>query len=66
MSLGLMTRFIGLIDTVYGYTSQLTITHTLVTTVTYSLPLLGFGFQQQMLPFFWVSELPPTSAKSKK
>jgi hypothetical protein len=37
--------FIGLLDTARDYILQFIITRTLVYTVTWSLPLLGSGFQ---------------------
>jgi hypothetical protein len=45
---GLMTRFIGLFDTAHDYKLEFTVTHTLVSTVTSSLLLLGSGFQQHV------------------
>jgi hypothetical protein len=39
-------------------------THTLVSTVTSSMPLLGSGFQRRTFPFLWVPELFPASATS--
>jgi hypothetical protein len=45
-----MTGFIGLFDTARDYILQITLTHTPLSTVTYSLPLLGSGFQQRMFP----------------
>jgi hypothetical protein len=59
-----MTGFIGRFDTAREYTLQLTITHTLVATVTSSLPLLDSGFQRQTFLFIWVPELSPASAVS--
>jgi hypothetical protein len=50
-----MTGFIGLFDTARDYTLQYTVTHARI--VTYSLPLLGSGFQGLMFPFLWVPEL---------
>jgi hypothetical protein len=38
--------------------------HTLVFTVTYSLPFLGSGFQPRTFPFLWVPELSSSSATS--
>jgi hypothetical protein len=46
----LMTRFIAHFDTEGDYTLQFTITHTLVSTVTSSLPLLGSGFKRRTFP----------------
>jgi hypothetical protein len=63
-SFGLMIRFIAHFDTVHDYTLHFTITHTLVSTVTSALPLLRNSFQQQMFPFFWVSEWSLASAAS--
>jgi hypothetical protein len=50
--------------TTRDYTLQVTVTHThtLMSTVTSSLLLLGSGFQQRTSPFFWVPELSPASA----
>jgi hypothetical protein len=45
-------------------TIQFTVTHTLLSTVTYSLPLLGSGYQRRTFPFLWVSELSLASATS--
>jgi hypothetical protein len=45
-----MTGLIGLFDRTRDCTSQLTVTHTLVLTVTSSPPLLGSGFQNCPLP----------------
>jgi hypothetical protein len=44
----LMTWFIAHFDTVHDYTLQFTITHTLLPTVTSSLPLLGSSFQRRI------------------
>jgi hypothetical protein len=59
MGFGLINGFIVLFDTAHDYTLQFTITqtHTLVSTVTSSLPLLGSGFQQWTFPHLWVPEL---------
>jgi hypothetical protein len=58
-----MTVFIEHFDTARDYTLQFTITHTLVSTVTSLLPLLGSGFQQR--PFFlWVPELSSASSSN--
>jgi hypothetical protein len=54
-----MTGFIGLFITARDYTLQFTITQTLVSTVTSSLPLLGNVFQRRTFPFIWVPELTP-------
>jgi hypothetical protein len=62
MGFGLIIRVIGLFDTALDYTLQFTITHTLVSTVTSSLPLLGSGFQQRTFSFFCVPERSPASA----
>jgi hypothetical protein len=59
-----MTGLIANFDTARDYTLQFTITHTLVSTVTSSLSLLGNRFQRQMFPFLYVSELSPASASS--
>jgi hypothetical protein len=67
---GLMTRFNAHFDTARDYTLQFTVTHarththTLVFTVTSSLPLLGSGFQRRTFAFLWVPELAPASATS--
>jgi hypothetical protein len=45
--LDLIIGFIGLFDTACDYTLQFTITHTLVSTVTSSLLLLGSGSQRR-------------------
>jgi hypothetical protein len=45
-----MTVFIAHIDTACDYTLHFTITHTLMSTVTSSLLLLGSGFQWRTLP----------------
>jgi hypothetical protein len=52
-----MTRHNAYFDTARDYTLQFTTTHTLVSTVTSSLPLLGSGFQRRTFPFFWAPEL---------
>jgi hypothetical protein len=44
--------------------TDLCYTHTLVYTVTSSLPLLGIGFQWRMFPFLWVPYLSPALATS--
>jgi hypothetical protein len=59
-----MTRFIGLFDTGHDYNLDFTVTHTLVSTVTSSLPLFGSSFQLHMFPFLWVPELSLASATS--
>jgi hypothetical protein len=41
-----MIGFIGLFDTALDYNLELTITHTLVSTVKSTLPLLGSGFKR--------------------
>jgi hypothetical protein len=51
-----MTGFIGLFDIASDYILQFTITHTLRSAVTSSMPLLGSGFQRQTFPFLWVPE----------
>jgi hypothetical protein len=56
--------FIALFDTARDYTLQFSITHTLVSAVTFPLPLLGSGFQRRIFPFLRVSELSPASASS--
>jgi hypothetical protein len=53
-----------LFDTAHDYTLQFTVTYTLVSTVTSSLPLLDSGFQWRTLLFFWLPELSPASAIS--
>jgi hypothetical protein len=50
--------------TVHCYTHTHARMHTLVSTVTSSLPLLTSGFQRRTFPFLWVPELSPTSATS--
>jgi hypothetical protein len=55
-----MPRFIALFDmqrVTTLYRSLLHHTHTLVSIVTSSMPLLGNGFQRRTLPFFWVPEI---------
>jgi hypothetical protein len=47
----LMTRFIAYFDTARDYILQFTITHTLMSTDTSSLPLLSIGFQRRTFPF---------------
>jgi hypothetical protein len=59
MGFALMSGFIGLFDTAREYTFQFTISHTLVSTVTPSLPLLGSGFQRWTFPFLLVPEIFP-------
>jgi hypothetical protein len=59
-----MIGFIGVFDTAGDYTLQFTVTHTLVSTVTSSLPLFGTGFQPRTSLFLWVPELSPASATS--
>jgi hypothetical protein len=59
-----MTGFIVLFDTVRDFTSHFTVTHTPISTVTTSLPLLGGSFQRWTSPFLWVPELSPVSATS--
>jgi hypothetical protein len=59
-----MIGFIGLFNTARDYTLQFKIKHTLLSTVTFSLPLLGSGFQRRTSPFFWVRELSPAAATS--
>jgi hypothetical protein len=56
-----MTPFIAHSDTTSEYSLQLTITHTLVSTVTSSLLLLDSGFQPRAFPFLRVLELSPAS-----
>jgi hypothetical protein len=51
------------LDTARDYTLQFNITHTLVSTVTSSLPLLGSGFQRRIFTV-WVPELSPASTTS--
>jgi hypothetical protein len=46
-----MTRFVVHFDTARDYTLLVTITHTLVSTVTPSLSLLGSFFQRRTFPF---------------
>jgi hypothetical protein len=58
----LMTGFTGLFDTVRDYTLQFTNRHTLVSTVTSSLPLLGSDFNGGRFLFLWVPELSTASA----
>jgi hypothetical protein len=48
--LGLMTGFIAHFDSARDYTLQFSITHTLASSVTSSMPLLGRGFQRRMFP----------------
>jgi hypothetical protein len=45
-----MAGFVGHSDTAPDYALHFTITHTLVSTVMSSVPLLGSGFQRQALP----------------
>jgi hypothetical protein len=45
-----MAGFTRLFDTACDHTSQFTVTHTLVSTVTSSLPLLGSGFPNSGFP----------------
>jgi hypothetical protein len=59
-----MAGFIGLFYTEHDYILQHTQTHTLVSTVTSSLPLLCSGFQRRTFPFLWVPERFPASATS--
>jgi hypothetical protein len=63
-----MIGFIGLFDTARDYNLQFTITlthtHTLVSTVTSSLAIVGSGFQRQTFSFLRVPELLPASATS--
>jgi hypothetical protein len=65
---GFMTVFIIHFDTACGSSLQFIITHThthtIMFTVTYSLPLLCSGFQLQTVSFFWVSQLSLASATS--
>jgi hypothetical protein len=65
MGFGLEIGLIGLFKhTTRDYNLQFTITHTLVCTVKYSLPLLGSGFQLRLFPFLWVPKLSSASATS--
>jgi hypothetical protein len=59
-----MTGFILLFDTARDYISRFTITPTLVSTVTSSLPMLGSGFHRRTFPLLWVPERSPASATS--
>jgi hypothetical protein len=63
---GFVIGFIGLSDTARDYTLHFTITytHTLVSPVTASLPLLDCGFKWWMFPFLWVPELSLASARN--
>jgi hypothetical protein len=61
-----MIGFIGLFDSARDYTLYFAITHTLVPTVTSSLPLLCSGFQRRTFLFLWVPELSTASATSFK
>jgi hypothetical protein len=56
-SLSFMVGFIWPLYTACGYSVSLTHTHTLVSTVTSSLPFLGGGFQWRTFPFLGVPEL---------
>jgi hypothetical protein len=49
-----MAELIGPFDRASDYTLQFTVTHTLMPTVTSSLPLLSSGFQRRTFPFLWV------------
>jgi hypothetical protein len=66
MGFGLLTKFVGFFDTQRMTTlySTLLHTHTLVSKVMYSLPLLGSGFQRQMFPLLWLPKLSLASAGS--
>lgn len=70
MGFELMIRYIGLFDTQCMTTLYISLlhtrarAHTLVPTVTSSLPLLGSGFQRRMFPFLSIAELSPASAAS--
>jgi hypothetical protein len=59
-----MAGFIAHFDTARDYPLQVAVAHTLVSTVTSSLSLLGSGFKQRTFPFLWVRELSPASATS--
>jgi hypothetical protein len=50
MGSGFMTGFVTHFDTARDYTLQITITHTLVSKVTSTLPSLGSVFQRRMFP----------------
>jgi hypothetical protein len=56
--------FIILFDTAYDYAVHFTVTHTPLSTVTSSVPLLGSGLQRRMFPFLCVPELSAASATS--
>jgi hypothetical protein len=56
--------FIIHFDIARDYTSEFTITHTLLSTATSSLPLLDSGFQQWMFSFLWVPKLSPASEQN--
>jgi hypothetical protein len=45
-------------------TLYISLLHTLMSTVTYTLPLLGRGFQRRTFSFLWIPELSPASATS--
>jgi hypothetical protein len=52
MGFGFVAGFIGLFGTARDYTVQFVITHTLMSAVITSMPLLGSDFQRRT---FWVS-----------
>jgi hypothetical protein len=58
MGFGLVIESIGHFDTARDYTLQITITHTLASAVTFSLQLLGSGFQRRTFPLLWVPNCP--------
>jgi hypothetical protein len=60
----LMTRLIAHSDIARDYILQFTITYTLVSQSTSSLPLLGIRFQRRKFPFLRVSERSQTLATS--
>jgi hypothetical protein len=59
-----MIRFNELFDTVSDYTLQFAVTHTIVSTVTPSLSLLGSGFPLRIFPFLCVPEMSAASGTS--
>jgi hypothetical protein len=60
----MITGFIGLFDTARDYPLQVTITHTLKSTITSPMPLLGSGSQRRTFPFLCVLEMSPSAATS--
>jgi hypothetical protein len=61
---GLMLGFIEVYDTMRDCVLHFTTAHTVVSTVTSSLPLFGSGFKRRTFPFLWVPEMSPASATS--